>query len=141
MGTSQPPAKYWGPGLELTKLVSDEACLFIIKASFSIISTYQCRRHHLATFCQVLVFHTKIHGNIRQNVGQKLRLHTHAVMVVVQVLARDPKLVRESSEDSDGGDFATRTFFKSIFLFADNNDKGELVVEDLETLFQVIHHK
>lgn len=58
-------------------------------------------------------------------------------MVVVQIFARDPKLVsRESSEDSDEGDIATRTFFESLFRFADKNGKGELVVEDLETLFQ-----
>lgn len=57
--------------------------------------------------------------------------------MIVQVLARDRKLAnRESSGDSDGGDFASRTFFESLFLLADKADKGELVVEDLETLFQ-----
>lgn len=56
----------------------------------------------------------------------------------MQILARDPKLVgRQSNADSDGGDIATRTFFESLFRFADKSGKGELVVEDLETLFQV----
>lgn len=57
--------------------------------------------------------------------------------MITQILARDSKLVgRENDEDADGGDFATRTFFESLFLLADNNNKGELVVEDFETLFQ-----
>ena len=57
--------------------------------------------------------------------------------MIVQVLARGPRSVgRESSEDSDGGDFATRTLFETLFLFADKSGRGELAVEDLESLFQ-----
>lgn len=60
------------------------------------------------------------------------------MVVIAQVLARNPKPIGlESNKDPDGFcDFATRAFFESLFLFADKDDKGELVVEDLETLFQ-----
>lgn len=99
-----------------------------------------CLRHSLACFILKFLSCSKIQSHIdRPNGGQppeKASKHAHAVMVV-QVLARDPRPVgRESNEDSDGGDFATRTFFETLFLFADKNGKGELVVEDLETLFQ-----
>lgn len=33
----------------------------------------------------------------------------------------------------------TRSFFEALFLFADKDLKGELVVDDLETLFHVWH--
>lgn len=39
--------------------------------------------------------------------------------------------------DTYGDDFVARSFFEAIFLLADNDKKGELVVDDLKTLFQV----
>lgn len=42
-----------------------------------------------------------------------------------------------SNGDAYGGDLVARSFFKSIFLFADKDNKGELVVNDLKILFQV----
>lgn len=42
-----------------------------------------------------------------------------------------------SNGDAYGGDFVVRSFFESIFLFADKGNKGELVVNDLKILFQV----
>lgn len=40
--------------------------------------------------------------------------------------------------DSGGScDILARSFFEALFIFADKDDKGELVVEDLEMLFQV----
>lgn len=54
-----------------------------------------------------------------------------------QVLTRDSSQIGNmNSEDSGGGDFATRSFFESLFMLGDKDNKGELTVEDLETLFQ-----
>lgn len=55
-----------------------------------------------------------------------------------QVVTKESKVHRDIS-DSDGGDSTSRSFFESLFIFFDKDDKGELVVEDLETLFQVGH--
>lgn len=54
-----------------------------------------------------------------------------------QVLARDSGWIdRSNSEDTGGGDFATSSFFESLFILAEKDNKGELTVEDLETLFK-----
>lgn len=47
--------------------------------------------------------------------------------------------MEEAASDGDayGGDFVVRSFFESVFLFADKDNKGELVVNDLKILFQV----
>lgn len=39
--------------------------------------------------------------------------------------------------EADGGDFLTNSFFKALFQFADEDGKGELIVDNLETLFHV----
>ncbi len=57
------------------------------------------------------------------------------LFLLEQVLKGDPKVNRNIS-DPEGGDSISRAFFESLFIFADKDDKGELVVEDLETLFQ-----
>lgn len=54
---------------------------------------------------------------------------------LLQVLAS--KATEAVSNGDLYGDFLARSFFESIFLFADKDNKGELVVDDLKTLFQV----
>lgn len=66
---------------------------------------------------------------------QKLYWLENIVVLLEQVLTGEPKVDRNIS-DSEGGDSISRAFFESLFIFADKDDKGELVVEDLETLFQ-----
>lgn len=39
--------------------------------------------------------------------------------------------------DTYGGEIVARSFFESVFLFADKDNKGKLVVNDLKILFQV----
>ncbi|CAM9363404.1 unnamed protein product [Pylaiella littoralis] len=57
-----------------------------------------------------------------------------------EVLARDSGWIdRSNSEDTGGGDFATSSFFESLFILAEKDNKGELTVEDLETLFKALH--
>ncbi|CAM9229407.1 unnamed protein product [Laminaria digitata] len=43
-----------------------------------------------------------------------------------------------SNGDPYGGDLVARSFFESVFRFADKDDKGELVVNDLKMLFQAL---
>jgi len=54
------------------------------------------------------------------------------LFLLEQVLTTEPK----GDRSSEGGDSTSSAFFESLFIFADKDDKGELVVEDLETLFQ-----
>lgn len=44
---------------------------------------------------------------------------------------------RVGNSGTNSDNFVTLSFFEALFLFADKDAKGELVVDDLETLFQV----
>ncbi|CAM9323480.1 unnamed protein product [Ectocarpus fasciculatus] len=55
-----------------------------------------------------------------------------------KLLAKDPKRENRDNGDSGDGDFVVSSFFEALFIFADKDAKGELIVEDLEILFQAL---
>lgn len=57
--------------------------------------------------------------------------------MTLQVLERDEVHPELGDTDGSGGEFVSRTFFEALFLFADEEAKGELAGDVLEMLFRV----
>ncbi|CAM9387406.1 unnamed protein product, partial [Ectocarpus sp. 13 AM-2016] len=58
------------------------------------------------------------------------------VQIWNKLLTKDRKRRNRDNGDAGDGDFVVSSFFEALFMLADKDEKGELVVEDLEILFQ-----
>ncbi|CAN0520347.1 unnamed protein product, partial [Ectocarpus sp. 12 AP-2014] len=60
------------------------------------------------------------------------------VQIWNKLLTKDRKRGNRDNGDAGDGDFVVSSFFEALFMLADKDEKGELIVEDLEILFQAL---